>query len=134
MRGTDPVSKAEVKVTIHKEVCIVQTGADGSFNVRVSALEAGTYEASATYGSYKATTIVTVKKPHVHEFTGDYEEYDTENHKWAKKCACGEYDTEHALTGVKIPVAETGHVYNGEYIFGASDWADLMFLRRGFRN
>lgn len=50
---------------------------------------------------------------HVHDFTGNYIEYDKINHKWAKKCSCGEYDVANSLIGVDVPTAKTNLVYNG---------------------
>lgn len=55
---------------------------------------------------------------HVHNFIGDYIEYDTINHKWAKKCSCGEFDTENFLIGVDVPTAKTNLIYNGKEQIG----------------
>ena len=55
---------------------------------------------------------------HAHEFIGDYIEYDTINHRWAKRCSCGEYDTTNFLIGVDVPTAKTNLVYNGSEQIG----------------
>lgn len=58
---------------------------------------------------------------HAHNFVGDYIEYNTVNHKWAKKCACGEYDTKNALTGIEVPTAKTNLMYNGKKQTGVAE-------------
>lgn len=65
-----------------------------------------------TYVMLFDTDHLVLSTRHEHNFTGDYVNYDTVNKKWAKKCKCGEYDTENALTGADIPKAQKDLIYN----------------------
>lgn len=71
---------------------------------------------------------------HVHEFIGDYIEYDTVNHKWAKKCSCGAFDTENSLIGVDIPTAKTNLIYNGKEQIGVESATGYIIINNKATN